>query len=323
MAVVPAPVSSDAVDMKEAGPPDRARRSGRLRHPAVLGLVTALAASAASIALKLAVPTSLNLSGYDGLLFARNATYLADGHWQGPYSLVTIAKGMGYPGFMAAAHTVGIPLAAAEQLAYLVAIAVLCGVVLAVTGRYAVATVCFVFLALDPVNVGSASADVLRDNLYASQSLFFVSAAALTVLAVVRRARMVWVILAAVLCGAAGGFGWITREEGPALLPPVLVLVALAWLCARTREPDRPAGWGPRLRRVVRPATALGVAVVAFAVPVLGVAAVNGHQYGAQLTNELGRAPSCGRTRTGPAWTSNRSCRGCRSTPSSAVWSTR
>lgn len=266
----------------------RPARRLRLHLPVVLSLLTVLTVSVVTIAVKFQVPVYLNTSSYDGLLFARNATSLAGGHWLGPYSLLNLAKTPGYPAFLAVVHTAGVPLAVAEQIAFLVAVGTLCACILVVTGRYAVATACFVFLAFDPVNYGSASTDVMRDNLYTSQSLFFVCSAALVVLAVARRARLGWIIAGAGLCGAAGGFAWLTREEGPALLPPVLVLVALAWLFSRTRKRNRTGTRRQRLRGLVRPLVALGVAVAALAVPVLAVAAVNGQQYGVRLTNDLG-----------------------------------
>jgi hypothetical protein len=285
MAVLPAPVPPGALE--SPAQPHPGRRT-RIRRPAVLSLLTVLAVSVLSVALKLQVPTYLNTSAYDGLLFARNAILLEGAHWLGPFSLLNLSKGPGYPGFIAVAHTVGVPLAAAEQVVFLVAVAALCACVLAVTGRYAVATACFVVLALDPVNYSSASTDVLRDNLYASQSLFFVASAALVVLAVVRRARLRWIVAAGLLCGGAGGFAWLTREEGPALLPQVLVLAALAWLFARTRKRDRTVRGRQRLRGLARPLIALGVAAAAFAGPVVVVSAVNAQQYGVRVTNDLG-----------------------------------
>ena len=285
MAVVPATALPDAT----AEPPAARRALRRRRHgPAVASALTVLVISVLSVALKVEVPTYLNTSSYDGLLFARNATLLAEGHWLGPYSLLTLAKTPGYPVFLAVVHTAGIPLAVAEQVGFLLAIATLCACVLLVTRRYAVATACFVFLALDPVNYGSASTDVMRDNLYSSQALFFVSSAALVVLAIARGARLGWVVLAAAACGAAGGFAWLTREEGPALLPPVLVLAALAWLFMRTPRRDRTGTPRQRLRGLVRPLVALGVVVAALVGPVVAVAAVNGDQYGVRLTNDLG-----------------------------------
>jgi hypothetical protein len=244
-----------------------------------------------SLALKRGVPTFLNLSPYDGLLFARNATSLADGHWLGPFTNLTLVKGIGYPALMAFAHDAGVELGQVEQVVYLIAGLTVAGCVLGATRRPWLSTGCFVVLALGPANFGAASNDVVRDNLYASLALLFVASAALLSLVVLRRARIVWIIGAGLLCGVSGAWAWVTREEGLSLVPPVLAVAVgfgfSAWRVHRRRDPDigaRCASWAG----AVRPLVALVVAGASFAAPLVSVAAINAGRYGVALTDDMG-----------------------------------
>ncbi|TFV87792.1 hypothetical protein [Blastococcus sp. CT_GayMR16] len=290
-----------AVDERMPGPPPVAvvrpgsRPDGAGRTPGrtstVLCLLTVLMAAAVSLVLKRGVPTFLNLSPYDGLLFARNATSLADGDWLGRFTDLTLVKGIGYPALMAFAHDARIELGQAEQLVYLMAALAVAGCILAATRRKVLSTGCFVFLALAPANFGAASNDVVRDNLYASLALLFVASTALLCLAVLRGARIVWIVGAGLLCGLSGAWAWVTREEGLSLVPPVLAVVVgfgvVTWRSSRRRR--RALGPGRRSwAAAARPLIAVLVVGASFAAPLVAVAATNAERYGVALTDDMG-----------------------------------
>jgi hypothetical protein len=241
----------------------------------------------ASVVLRRRVPLVLNVSGYDGLLFARNARSLESGDWLGTFTHLTLAKGPGYPIFMAVSHALGIELKVAEQLVYLAAVAAVALAVLAVSRRRWLATGTFVVLALDPANFGASSSDIVRDNLFASLGLLAVALGFLTTLGVVRGSRWWWVVLGAVGTGVAAALYWLTREEGATLLPTLGVVVVgvllVAWWARRRHRP------APRIGRpaFAKAGVALVVTLLATIAPLALVRAENDVHYGAALDNDM------------------------------------
>ena len=70
-----------------------------------------LVVAAASFALRHAIPVQAEAGAiHDDALFVRLATHVAAGDWLGPYDQLTLAKGAGYPVFIALAWLAGIPL---------------------------------------------------------------------------------------------------------------------------------------------------------------------------------------------------------------------
>ena len=205
-------------------------------------------AALASVVLRRRVPVVLNLSAYDGLMFARHAQSLESGDWLGTFTHLTLTKNPGYPLLMAAAHSTGIELKVFEQLVYLLAAGAVALAVLATTQRRWPATAAFVLLALDPANFGAASALTLRDNFFGSLGLLTIALGFLTVLGVVRQARWVWVVVGAGSTGAVIALYWLTREEGLTLVPPlgfvVLGVLLVSWWAGRPTRADRRARRG-------------------------------------------------------------------------------
>lgn len=258
-----------------------------LRWAPVLHIVIVVVAAAVSVVLRRRVPVDLSVSPFDGLLFARNARTLEHGEWLGTFRPVTLAKGPGYPLFIAASHAGGIELKVAEQVVYLAAVATVALAVLAVSRRRWLATGAFVVLALDPVNFGASSSGIMRDNLFASLGLLAVGLGFLTSLGVVRRSRWWWVVPGALGTGASGALYWLTREEGATLLPPLGLAVAgvllVAWWERRRRKPETRLGWPSFAKAGV----ALVLTALAAVAPLAFVRAENGARYGAGLDNDM------------------------------------
>ena len=260
------------------------------RWAVVLQVVIVAVVAFGSVVLRRRVPAVPDDSAYDGLLFARNALSIESGDWLGQYHQITLAKGPGYPLFIAGTHLAGLELKVAEQLVYLSAVGALALAVLVTTRRSWLATAAFVFLALDPSNFGVSSSLILRDNLFTSLGLLAITLTFLTTLGIVRRTRWMWVLLGALGAGAAVALYWLTREEGVTLLPPLAltvggVLLAAWWSRRRT---------GPRAvpRRSSRPqlaraGLALGIMLITVAAPLLVVRAENSDHYGVALGNDM------------------------------------
>lgn len=129
-----------------------------------------------SVVLRMRVPITVGLSYYDDLLFLRSAGSLINHDWLGPFDNRTLAKGPSYPAFIAVAHWFGIPVKVGEQLTYLLACGCVAACIWIVSHRLVLATVAFSVLALDPINYNSPSAELVRDNWYASLGLLFPAA---------------------------------------------------------------------------------------------------------------------------------------------------
>ena len=258
-----------------------------LRWAPALHIVIVVVAAVVSVVLRRRVPVDLSVSPFDGLLFARNARTLEHGEWLGTFRPVTLAKGPGYPLFIAASHAGGIELKVAEQVVYLAAVATVALAVLAVSRRRWLATGAFVVLALDPANFSASSSGIMRDNLFASLGLLAVGLGFLTTLGVVRRSRWWWVVPGALGTGATGALYWLTREEGATLLPPLGLAVAgvllVAWWARRRRKPETRLGWPSFAKAGV----ALVLTALAAVAPLAFVRAENSARYGAGLDNDM------------------------------------
>lgn len=232
------------------------------------------------------VPAFLNLSPFDGLLFARTATSIADGDWLGPFTNTTLAKGPGYPLFMAVVHRVGLELKVAEQLVWLAAAGVVALVVVLVTRRAWWGTAVFTVLALDPAHLSRASSDIVRDDLFSSLALLGLGSATLVVIAVCRRSPYLLIAAGGLATGVVSALYWVTREEGATAIPPLAVLVGatllLSWWLTRGARRTRP--WRPT---AVRAVAALLATAIGLLLPLHALRDQNERAYGVALTNDM------------------------------------
>ena len=225
-------------------------------------------------------------SGYDDELFIRQARFLGNLQWLGPYGDQTLAKGMFYPLFILVAFLLAIPLNIAEQAVYLAVSACAGVLVLRVTASRRLALALFALLAFNPIVWNPEMSRVIREGLYISLSLGVVLLAVR--LAFPGDASRFW---------RAGGWGtalgfvlgafWLTREEGPWILPAVATTILISLLGigrARSVAPSIRA-W---LRTVGLPLVAAGAT---FALSIAAVATMNEARYGVFITNEFKAAP--------------------------------
>jgi hypothetical protein len=224
---------------------------------------------------------------YDDELFIRAARYLGAGLWLGPYDNLTLAKGMFYPLFILITFLLGIPLGMAEQAVYLAVSALAACLVRRVTNDRKLALLLFAVLAFNPVLWHWEMDRVIREGLYISLSL------AVVILFIGMMfpppGRLWWLRLGyGAACGLVLGAFWLTREEGPWLVPAIAVIVLLSLFAAVAVRPV----WAPSipawLRSVGLP---LAVAVAVFAACNGLVASINYVKYGVFITTEFKATP--------------------------------
>jgi hypothetical protein len=178
--------------------------------------------------------TAIGPAALDDALFLRLAQSLLDRQWLGPFDDGTLAKGMLYPFFIAMAFLADLPLKTAQQLFYL---AVCAGVARWVARRAcspALGLVLFTALAFNPLMWLPFMARVIRENIYVSLVLLVLALCSATLFRPDARAGWRGRAMLSACSGLALGCFWLTREEGPWILPCMAVLAAL-WLAATLR----------------------------------------------------------------------------------------
>ncbi len=158
---------------------------------------------------------------HDDALYWEHAYQIVNGNWLGAYSQMTLAKGPGFPLFLATNAILGIPITLLIALVYLFA----CGLItntLYVLGlnRYLVLIIFVVILfhpALFPMFI-------IRDNIYPALSLIIISGVIRLTFTPLHQDR--WLV-SIVPYGLVFGFFWITREEGIWIVPGLLILLFL------------------------------------------------------------------------------------------------
>lgn len=218
---------------------------------------------------------AISTADFDDALFIKEARFLGNGSWLGPYDSLTLIKGMFYPLFILLSFAASTPLLIAEHCVYLT----VCGGVALLLGRNAgttLATLFFGFLAFNPVLWNSELNRVIREGLYISLTLGCIGLTIATAFPI--RSGAGRIPMGALLGLTLGAF-WLTREEGPWLLPALAVVPATALAV--------PVVGLPRRARALRMAGAFAVAAAVCSAMLLCVAAVNWRQYGVFLTTEF------------------------------------
>lgn len=221
--------------------------------------------------------TAAGGAGLDDRLFVDLAAALLRGEWLGNYDVRTLAKGPGYPLFIAAANLLHVPLPLAQQLLY----AAGCGVIAAALAPLfrwrALAFGLFALLWLNPMSTeAQIMGRVLRQHVSTPAALLALGGLAGLWLHRDQsyRARIGW----AAIAGVGLALSWLTREEAGLLLPGA-ALLWLGALGAHRSSWHRPPTW----ILLALPALVWGVASG-------GVALLNLRKYGAAVTVEF-RAP--------------------------------
>jgi hypothetical protein len=228
----------------------------------------------------------IGMAVHDDFLFTRLARHLVDLQWLGPFDNLTLAKGMGYPAFIALAHLLGIPLKLAEHLLCLGGAGIMAWTIQRLSGNRLLALFLFGVLAFSPVLWDRQLARVIRDSFYIGLTLmvFAISVVVLFVPPDKRRSGARVVLL--LVLGWLAGWFWVTREEGIWLLPALAVLLIGAGLRAMWLKPavhsTLPVG------RTIAPVAVATLLVAApFAAVLAAVATMNYHRYGVFTTDEM------------------------------------
>ena len=209
----------------------------------------------------------------DETTFLNLALNIIRGHWLGSYDADTLVKAPAYSIFLALNHMTGFPINVGQGLLYFVA-ALYFSRVLSRNHSAFVGPILLAALLVIPVFFDQSMQRLLRDSFYCSVTLLYFAALFDAVLAPYDR----WRLGKAALAGILGGILWVTREEGPWIVPATIVLLGMVAVSLRTLH-DRSIF----LRLLTR--SGVGLIACAFIVGMVGLA--NLIFYGSFSVNEM------------------------------------
>jgi hypothetical protein len=178
--------------------------------------------SVAYLVLAMNLPVSIYTGAvHDSALYWGNAFQIVSGNWLGAYNQMTLAKGPGFPLFLAANAVLGIPVTLLIALLYLFACWLIANTLRALGLNKYLVLIIFVVILFHPALFPTS---IIRDNIYPALSLIIISGMIRLVFAPQQYDRR---LVSVVPYGLVFGFFWITREEGIWIVPGLLILLFL------------------------------------------------------------------------------------------------
>lgn len=228
----------------------------------------------AYIACAMNLPVSIYTNaGHDDALFISHAYNILKGEWLGTYSQMTLAKGVGFPLFLAINAVLGIPVTLLIAIFYAFSAWCLVTKIIQLGLPKIAALLLFTLMLFHP---DIFPVRVIRDNIYPAMSLLVLTAFIDICLLHQRRLSLIF------LYGLAIAWFWITREEGIWIIPAMVLLVLyriISCILFETR--------GSLANFLVR----LTILLIFTSFPLFTVCAVNYIKYGAFLTVDFKDPP--------------------------------
>lgn len=224
-------------------------------------------------------PASFNTAAkYDSALFLKLAGHLVNGEWLGAYNNLTLAKGAGFPLWLAGVHLLGVPVSAAAVVFYACSCLVVYFALQPLIPSCRWRLVLFAALLFCPEVFSSFR--LLRGLIYPGLTLLVIAACLGFSLRMGEAGERLAPWLWGAGLGASVAFFWITREES-VWLAPLLLIPLWSFLKACL---DKPA-----CRRHVAAVCLFAVAFFLF--PLLALCGVNYKNYGLFTDVETARRP--------------------------------
>ncbi|MFP8878424.1 MAG: hypothetical protein VCE43_02610 [Myxococcota bacterium] len=165
---------------------------------------------------------------FDQIRYLEMAESIAEGEWLGPFGVMTLAREVAYPSWIAAVHITGMPLRIANELLLLGASLSLCLALIRTGVPAGLASLVFATLALQPHGM-LVLRDLLPSSFYAA--VLVLSLAGMLYSVTERRDRWRWVHL--IWTAITLGILWITRPEQPLIAVWVLAFGCCDFALAR------------------------------------------------------------------------------------------
>jgi hypothetical protein len=237
-------------------------------------------AAVCTLELWLAYPSEIvaRANPYDQIRYLEMAESIGNGEWLGSFDVMTLARDVAYPTWIAAVHFANIPLRLASELLLLSASLLLCLALIRCGVATGVGVLLFATLALQPHGL-LAMRELLPSNFYAAILVLSLAGMLFSVTARTERwhtAHLAWTAIAL-------GTLWTTRPEQPLIAVWVLVFGCCEFALARTRSlPIGVALW--------RSARAVAVVACGIGLVIGSVVVLNHAHYGVWRTSDY-KAP--------------------------------
>lgn len=168
------------------------------------------------------IPISISANErYDDWLFFHNAESIFRGDWLGAYGHMTLAKGPGYPIFLALNAMSGIPITLTQSLLYISSCFLLAIVIYRLSTSFWISICSFLILLWDPAMI---PVRILRSDISSAQVLFVLACILqFSFLSKTVKQGLKWALLGGIMLG----WLWITREDGVWLVPGLFLFFAL------------------------------------------------------------------------------------------------
>jgi hypothetical protein len=208
-------------------------------------------------------------AGHDDGLFVNNAFSILTSGWLPDYNQYVLAKGSGFPLFIAINSVLGLPITLSLAIIFVVSALTLSGTLrrLGVPPAWS-----FAVFALIIANFSLIPTRIIRDNLYTSLTIFAV-VLALELFAVPKETRRPLVTTFGL--GIIFGAFYLTREEFVWIAPFVIFLCGF-FIWNNRRVLSKATLWKPT-----------SIALAGFLIPVFGVSILNYSHYGLFQSNDF------------------------------------
>lgn len=165
---------------------------------------------------------------HDDYLFWVNGNHIYNGDWLGPYSQMTLAKGAGFPLFLALNAKLGLPITLSIALFNLAAFSFMALTLVKIGISRPVAILITAFALFNPHLFPTL---IIRDNIYPAATVIVIFA--FVQLCTFQRTHYFFAILSGFLLG----FYWMIREEGVWIIPGLIALLFIyTFLLLRRKE---------------------------------------------------------------------------------------
>lgn len=187
--------------------------------------------SIAYMILAMNLPASIYTGAvHDDALYWWSAYHILQGDWLSTYSQMTLAKGPGYPLFLAANAVLGVPVTLSIALLYIFACWLIASTLRDLGINKYLVLIIFLGILFHPALFPMR---IIRDNIYPALSLIVISGVIRLIFTPLPQDRQLARI---VPYGLVLGLFWITREEGVWIIPGLLILLSLKVFQLRNQQ---------------------------------------------------------------------------------------
>jgi len=219
---------------------------------------------------------AIGYAKHDDALFINIAYNLLRLDWLGPYNNLTLAKGPGYPIYIAFNYILGLPLLLSQNILYVLACVIL---IIALKPlflkNYFWLLIIYLIVLFNPASFSEQNLRVLREGIYPALSLLII---AFSIGILVRRNKkinnfIVWIIGLSIVLPIF----WLTREEGVWIMP---FLVSIILITGFNIWKIKGGKWKRKLKLLIIPFVVLFFSIFT-------VSSINYYKYGIFSTVEF------------------------------------